>query len=232
MFGNPGHGVKRGFPVTGANNNVGLFTTGGDVHLSSNGASTGQFVLKNSGNVGIGTAAPTAKLEVNNGTTAGAIKIVDGTEGAGKVLVSDANGVGTWKHEASLHQVQEATSTDTTLNANTAYSIPGIGTYTCQNTGKYELITHTFLKVDGSSSADQRSFYVQVIKNGSTILKEEEVYFYAAGGGWLTTHMPLVVSANATDTLEIKIKPSVGGNLLIESGTANRNKLDAFYLGE
>jgi hypothetical protein len=49
------------------------------------------------GNVGIGTNNPTAKLEVNNGTTAGAIKIVDGTQGASRILVSDANGVGTWQ---------------------------------------------------------------------------------------------------------------------------------------
>lgn len=48
------------------------------------------------GNVGIGTLSPSTKLELNS-TTAGAIKIVDGTEGVGKVLVSDAAGVGTWQ---------------------------------------------------------------------------------------------------------------------------------------
>lgn len=49
------------------------------------------------GNIGIGTATPGARLEVNNGTTNGAIKIVDGTQGTGKVLTSDANGLGTWQ---------------------------------------------------------------------------------------------------------------------------------------
>ena len=47
--------------------------------------------------VGIGTYKPGAKLEINNGTTAGAVKIVDGTQGAGKVLTSDADGLATWK---------------------------------------------------------------------------------------------------------------------------------------
>ena len=47
--------------------------------------------------VGIGTYKPGAKLEVNNGTAAGAVKIVDGTQGAGKVLTSDADGLATWK---------------------------------------------------------------------------------------------------------------------------------------
>ncbi|MFD2035316.1 hypothetical protein ACFSKL_10965 [Belliella marina] len=46
--------------------------------------------------VGIGTASPTVPLEINNGTTAGALKIVDGTQGFGKVLGSDADGVATW----------------------------------------------------------------------------------------------------------------------------------------
>lgn len=46
--------------------------------------------------VGIGTASPTAPLEINNGSTAGALKIIDGTQGLGKVLSSDANGVATW----------------------------------------------------------------------------------------------------------------------------------------
>ncbi|MEB2773675.1 hypothetical protein SYJ56_00055 [Algoriphagus sp. D3-2-R+10] len=46
--------------------------------------------------VGIGTATPTVPLEINNGTTAGALKIVDGTQGLGKVLGSDADGVASW----------------------------------------------------------------------------------------------------------------------------------------
>lgn len=54
------------------------------------------------GNIGIGTTTPSTKLEINNGTTNGAIKIVDGTQGNGKVLMSDANGVGTWQSPASI----------------------------------------------------------------------------------------------------------------------------------
>lgn len=45
-----------------------------------------------SGKVGIGVASPAAKLDV-----AGSVKIADGTQGANKVLVSDANGLATWK---------------------------------------------------------------------------------------------------------------------------------------
>ena len=48
------------------------------------------------GNVGIGTTNPGANLEIN-GPASGAIKIVDGNQAAGKVLTSNANGVGTWQ---------------------------------------------------------------------------------------------------------------------------------------
>ncbi|MDF2833192.1 hypothetical protein [Chryseobacterium indoltheticum] len=54
------------------------------------------------GNIGIGTTAPSTRLEVNNGTTNGAIKIVDGTQGEGKVLTSDASGLATWRASASF----------------------------------------------------------------------------------------------------------------------------------
>ena len=44
------------------------------------------------GNVGIGNTAPSAKLDVT-----GTIKIADGTQGAGKVLTSDASGLASWQ---------------------------------------------------------------------------------------------------------------------------------------
>lgn len=61
-FGNGSHGVKRAYS---SGNDVGLYTTGGDVYLSGSGTNTSSFVLKNNGNVGIGTGSPSNKLEVN-----------------------------------------------------------------------------------------------------------------------------------------------------------------------
>ncbi|MBL4753118.1 MAG: tail fiber domain-containing protein, partial [Flavobacteriales bacterium] len=51
-----------------------------------------RMVIDNTGNVGIGTTTPGAKLEV-----AGQIKITGGTPGASKVLTSDAAGLATWQ---------------------------------------------------------------------------------------------------------------------------------------
>lgn len=49
-------------------------------------------VVNKDGNMGIGTPTPDAKLHV-----AGNFKLVDGTQGVGKVLTSDANGVASWQ---------------------------------------------------------------------------------------------------------------------------------------
>ena len=50
----------------------------------------------NAPKVGIGTYQPVAKLDIE-GPYGGAIRIADGSQGQGKVLTSDYNGVGTWQ---------------------------------------------------------------------------------------------------------------------------------------
>ena len=73
-----------------------------DIKLSP----TGDSWFRNSGNVGIGTNIPSQKLQVNGNILAGGtiesqagIKLTDGSQGAGKVLTSDAGGNGTWQTE-------------------------------------------------------------------------------------------------------------------------------------
>ena len=89
-----------GTPVAGQLNNV--VAIGNEMNnLSTSDTDSNTILLGKRGSdgpkVGIGTYKPGAKLEINNGGTAGAVKIVDGTQGAGKVLTSDANGLATWK---------------------------------------------------------------------------------------------------------------------------------------
>ena len=60
------------------------------------------FVAKDNGNVGIGTTVPDTKLHIVTDTSTinpnpTGFKLQDGNQGAGRVLMSDANGVGTWK---------------------------------------------------------------------------------------------------------------------------------------
>ena len=70
----------------------------GALWLNTNGLSPYGLIVE-TGNVGIGTVSPGAKLEV-----AGQVKITGGTPGANKVLTSDANGLASWQTPASFSE--------------------------------------------------------------------------------------------------------------------------------
>jgi len=112
--------------------NDGSFSAGG---LDNDaGASADFFVNGTSGNVGIGTTSPGAKLEI-----AGQIKITGGAPGAGKVLTSDASGLATWNAASTgtvtgsgtLNYVPKWTPNGTTLGNSSIFdngTNVGIGT--------------------------------------------------------------------------------------------------------
>jgi hypothetical protein len=76
-----------------------------------------------SGNVGVGTSSPSAKLEVN-----GQVRIVGGSPGAGKVLTSDASGLASWQESTG----GGGPDSDWAVSGNNMYTMPsgniGVGT--------------------------------------------------------------------------------------------------------
>src|SRR5665213_1393727 len=76
-------GSTAGIPFVGSQTNS-------DITFRTNNSE--KVRLTAAGNMGIGTAAPGAKLEV-----AGQVKITGGSPGAGKVLTSDAAGLASWE---------------------------------------------------------------------------------------------------------------------------------------
>lgn len=81
-------GVQGDFESASGNNS--------GFHIYDNTTGNRRFVIDANGNTGIGQSNPTAKLDV-----AGNVKIADGTQGTGKVLTSDANGLATWAAPAT-----------------------------------------------------------------------------------------------------------------------------------
>ena len=79
--------------------------SGGVLGTRSGGTDTSVLAWNSSGNVGIGTDSPGAKLHV-----AGQVQITGGSPGAGKVLVSDANGLASWQPALSLFLGQDYTA--------------------------------------------------------------------------------------------------------------------------
>ena len=84
-------------------------------------ASAADFAVGSSGNVGIGTIAPDARLHVS-----GTFKLVDGSQDAGRVLTSDVNGLANWQAPSTGGDVYKASTQtftgENTFMANTYFS--------------------------------------------------------------------------------------------------------------
>lgn len=125
-----------------------------------------KVLIDTSGNVGIGTQTPTAKLDVAGTVRISdtlkvedKIKITDGTEGAGKILTSDATGLASWE-TLSLGTVTQVTAdsllplfTTQVLNDSTTPHIE----FTLENANAYTVFGN------GTSSATQPNYYKPIL---------------------------------------------------------------------
>ena len=111
-----------------------------DLVIASNNAE--RMRIDAAGNVGIGTSTPSAILDVE-----GTFQLVDGTEGANKVLTSDAFGNASWQNSGTGadNWGSQVVITDSTLTGNGTAASPLSGNYTAGTgidiTG--EVITNT-----------------------------------------------------------------------------------------
>lgn len=91
-------------------------------------------ILGNNANVGIGTSAPQAKLHI-----AGSMRLADGTQGAGKVLKSDANGTASWQTAGVASNFRNGIQYSYSGNFNFNNSLFNSITGSTYNTGSYAL---------------------------------------------------------------------------------------------
>ncbi|NDW10789.1 hypothetical protein [Dysgonomonas sp. 520] len=83
---NNSNGYK--FQVTGTSNITGNARVGGNSTIAGN-----EYVT---GSVGVGTTSPAAKVDIRTSKAKGGFRLQDGTQGNGRVLLSDANGSASW----------------------------------------------------------------------------------------------------------------------------------------
>jgi hypothetical protein len=133
-----------------------------------------QAVITNAGNMGIGTTNPTEKLEVN-----GKIKITDGTQGNGKVLVSDVNGTGTWTTTNSIKPAVTGVFAGGGGNPNSTTSVY-CNTYIDLPPGKW-MIFGTYLLAGSTTLPSGQSVFVRTTFQLSDIVTGANPYVVSGG---------------------------------------------------
>jgi len=129
------------------------------------------------GTTTVPTGGTTAKVIIDNGTTNGALQIKDGTQGAGKYLTSDANGVATWTELTPSSY--DATSWTTLKSASGAITTwTTVLTYTATASLEYIAVAtyglnfgYTIDQLDGSGAQIARMSALDLVSSG-------------AGGSW------------------------------------------------
>ena len=102
------------------------------------------FIVTSSGNVGVGTAVPSKKLEIVSSNSP-ALRIDDGTQDVGYVLMSDSNGNGSWR--ASTKAILGSLSTagySGSVSASNAWS----GVSITLPPGKWLVLTNVILRAN------------------------------------------------------------------------------------
>lgn len=192
-------------------------------------------IFNDGGNIGIGTNSPSAKLSVN-----GNVKIDDGTQGTGKVLTSDANGLASW---ATPPGIASGTSTGNTLywNGTTWVSNSsnifnnggnvGIGLNNPSNKLSVKGTVDISQRLGIRATSPEGELHVKSVENTYVLDQQQQVTNATGGGtsqwqsftagvtGWirkvdLKLGSPLLNGSVAPGVLNIYSGAGVGGTLL------------------
>lgn len=129
-----------------------------------------QAVITNTGNMGIGTTTPAQKVDI-----IGKIKITDGTQGVGKVLSSDANGVGTWVNNTAITPavIGSFPGGGANIGSGTAVGVQSPMTYCNVNIvlppGKW-IVFGTYLLAGTTSLTTGQSVFVRTTLSSSNVV--------------------------------------------------------------
>ena len=88
---------NSGYLLIGDQNSTNIVMDDNEIIARNNATAADLILNKDSGNIGIGTENPTQKLHVN-----GSIRMTDGNQGNGKVMVSSADGTASWTDASNI----------------------------------------------------------------------------------------------------------------------------------
>ncbi len=182
--------------------------------------------------VGIGTSAPTAKLQVD-----GTLRYVDGNQSAGRVLTSDANGNATWQNvQATTAYGDRYINYDMTVGNSSLVKIPfNVNTITPYSVnysggdatplvnGIYRVTYSVSLTKTGSSGGNSTPASV-VVYNGATAVSGSAVELAPTYLGMpATVSKSVLVQYNGSGNISVYISKENGNRnlLLLENSNFN-----------
>lgn len=192
------------------------------------------ITVLNNGNLGVGVTNPGAKVDINASTVGTGLRLADGSQGNGKVMVSDAFGNARWDNVSAQYLLQQASNTTDIIISKTAgvyTTVPGLNGFTAQSTGKYLIQFHCFLK--GDVAASDKAFYFIIFKNGTQILGPE-TYLYVGPNSYLAQAVPVIVDIVAGDIITYQFADGtlLPTSLTFRASDTNRNFVETMYLGK
>jgi hypothetical protein len=177
----------------------------------------------NNNKIGIGTNSPDERLHV-----VGSVKIVDGSQGSGKVLVSDATGKTVWQNPNSLKiygEINKTTNQVLTSGGSIAYGNNGefqnvtLGTNTIQVTqaGIYKVTYNIALYKFAGGTKINPEFYMQI---WGTPVVNSKTYATLNNGDTVTLTYTKLVSLNAYDAIGVSTTLSDSNTQILANGTS------------
>lgn len=164
------------------------------------------MVIKPNGNIGFGVALPTTKVHIESAGAGTGFRLVDGSQGAGKTLVSDGNGNASW---------QANSSTFVGFSAYYAGPTISVGVFWNYNFDTLEYITSGSFSNNTWTVGESGFYYVNarvwMMSSGGTPGGEDNLAIFINGSlyrfGTQDDNSPTVnsmVHLNAGDTLQIR----------------------------
>ena len=193
-----------------------------DSKNNSPGTTSDDIVFDTSGRLGIGTISPSARIHLKVPAGNKALRINDGTEADGRVLMSDANGSVRWGSVkgsgGSTMYVDQQTLFPRIQNTVLKFN-GGSDRIPITADGNYLVVIRwwgrTTVVYNAVPSKNVASIYFNLLKNGTNVDNIEYYVPAFANSPFTLTTTLIGINCQVGDYLQLTVVPSVGGDWTI-----------------